>query len=101
MARRLALQTLLEETLGSRNVYFQPPNNISMRYPCIVYSRDDVDVIFADNDPYRLLTRYQVSVIDQDPDSEIPHRVASLPKCRFNRFYTSDNLNHDVFTLYF
>lgn len=101
MARRLALQTLLEETLGSRNVYFQPPSNISMRYPCIVYSRDDVDVIFADNDPYRLLTRYQVSVIDQDPDSEIPHRVASLPKCRFNRFYTSDNLNHDVFTLYF
>lgn len=101
MAQRLALQTLLEETLGSRNVYFQPPSNISMRYPCIVYSRDDVDVIFADNDPYRLLTRYQVSVIDQDPDSEIPHRVASLPKCRFNRFYTADNLNHDVFTLYF
>lgn len=101
MAQRLALQTLLEETLGSRNVYFQPPSNISMRYPCIVYSRDDVDVIFADNDPYRLLTRYQVSVIDRDPDSEIPHRVASLPKCRFNRFYTSDNLNHDVFTLYF
>lgn len=101
MAQRLALQMLLEEALGSRNVYFQPPSNISMRYPCIVYSRDDVDVIFADNNPYRLLTRYQVSVIDRDPDSEIPHRVASLPKCRFNRFYTSDNLNHDVFTLYF
>lgn len=101
MGRRLELQTILEDTLGSRNVYFQPPSNVMMRYPCIVYSRDNVDVKFADNDPYQLMTRYQVSVIDQDPDGDVADKVASLPKCRFSRFYTADNLNHDVFTLYF
>jgi hypothetical protein len=40
-------------------------------------------------------------IIDQDPDSAIPPKVAALPMCLFNRFYTADNLNHDVYNLYF
>ena len=49
MNRRLELHELLCETLGSRQVYFQPPVNVSMRYPAIVYSRDDIRNNFADN----------------------------------------------------
>lgn len=72
-----------------------------MEYPCIVYARDYALTRFAGNLPYTRTKRYQVTVIDRDPDSDIPDRVASLPMCTFNRFFTSENLNHDVFNLYF
>jgi hypothetical protein len=101
MAPRLELQTILEAILGSRNVYFQPPANLQMKYPCIVYKRDFAEVQFADNHPYRNIKRYLVTVIDSDPDSPIPDKVAALPMCTFNRFYTADDLNHDVFNLFF
>ena len=101
MAPRLELQTLLEGLLGSRNVYFQPPTNTQMQYPCIIYARDDTEVKHADDRPYNKRTRYQVTVIDANPDSDIPEKISDLPLCVFDRFYTSDNLNHDVFQLFF
>lgn len=99
--RRTLLQSLLEDILGSRNVYYQPPPSIRMQYPAIVYKRDSDDTKFANNETYRRTKRYQVTVIDLNPDSDIPDRVAELPLCSFNRFYTADNLNHDVFNLFF
>ena len=35
--RRNDLQKLLVEVLGSKNVYFQPPESVKMKYPAIVY----------------------------------------------------------------
>jgi hypothetical protein len=102
MAPRLQLQALLNEILGPSGVaYFQPPANVRMTYPCIVYQRDDANTKFADNKPYGYTKRYQVTVIDRDPDSPIPDKVAELPMCLFDRAFVADNLNHDVFNLYF
>lgn len=101
MGRRLQLQALLEEILVSPNVYFQPPANVQMTFPCIVYHRDTSVTLFAGNNPYRLTRRYEVTVIDRNPDSEIPDRVAMLPMCLHNRSFPAANLNHYVFTLYF
>lgn len=101
MGSRLDLQALFEEILGSRNVYFQPPSTIRMSYPAIVYERIRIDTDHADNQAYFQHPKYSVTVIDPDPDSEIPGRVAKLPMCSFDRHYTADNLNHDVFNLYF
>ena len=97
---RLALQTLLEELLGSGNVYFQPPASVRMEYPAIVYARDDLDTKFADNAPYGLTDRYQVTVIDRNPDTAIPKAVARLPMCALSNIFVADNLNHYVFFLY-
>lgn len=99
MGDRLELHALLKEL--TEHVYFQPPANVQMQYPCIVYSRDAADTLFAGNNPYRYTKRYQVTVIDRNPDSPIPDKVAVLPMCTFQRFFTADNLNHDVFDLYF
>lgn len=99
--QRQILQALLEGILGSRHVYFQPPANVQMQYPCIVYRRDTATTEFAANQPYRYSKRYQVTVIDRNPDSDIPDKVAALPMCTFNRFFVADNLNHDVFNVYF
>lgn len=101
MAPRLELQALLVNLLGSTNVYFQPPPSIQMKYPAIVYKRDGRDTIYANDQPYGHKKRYLVTVIDPNPDSLIPDKIAQLPLCRFDRFYTADNLNHDVYRLFF
>ena len=98
---RLELQALLEQLLGSRNVYFQPPSTIRMSYPCIVYSRESIDTRFANDLPYDHDIRYQVTVIDRNPDSDIPDKIGQLPMSLFDRHYVADNLNHDVYNLYF
>lgn len=98
---RLDLQQILEDVLESDQVYFQPPENVKMQYPAIVYTRELSDTIFADNSPYRRTKRYMVTVIDQDPDSLVPDKVAQLPMCTHSRSYPANQLHHDVFDVYF
>ena len=99
--RRLELHEILCTILGSRNVYFQPPESIKMNYPAIVYGLDDIDNQYANDGVYLSHRRYSVTVIDKNPDSEIVGKVYALPNCKFNRAYQKDNLNHYVFTLFY
>ena len=101
MATRVDLQNVLEELLGSRNVYYQPPESIKMTYPAIVYSRKSIDNMHANDSVYKQNYAYEITVIDKNPDSEIVNKISKLPTCRFDRHFKSDNLNHDVFTLYY
>jgi len=101
MANRLDLQAELEELLGSRNVYFQPPASVRINYPAIVYTRSDIDNTFADDSVYMQSHFYEVTVIDEDPDSKIVEAVSKLPTCRFSRHFISENLNHDTFIIYY
>lgn len=109
MSRRIRLQEILESIDGlaidprTRHpaVYFQPPESVRMSYPAIVYGLDEIRNTYANGGVYLSQRRYSVTVIDQDPDSQIVGKVAALPTCRFNRHYERDNLNHDVFTIFF
>lgn len=101
MSRRLELHELLCSTLGSRHVYYQPPETIKMTYPAIVYSRSNIENRFANDSVYKQSHFYTLTVIDKNPDSEIVEKVSILPSCRFDRHFTSDNLNHDTFTIYY
>lgn len=101
MGTQSELQILLVDLLGSSDVYFQPPPTVQMEYPCIVYRRDRINTDHADNEPYKLKTRYQITVIEKHPDGDIYKKVARLPTASYDRSYTADNLNHDVFTLFF
>ena len=101
MGQRLELHAILVDILGSDNVYFQPPPSSLMSYPCIRYESAGGETNFANNSPYRHVVKYELTVIDRDPDSDIPLKVAMLPMCSRDRFYTADQLNHDVFTLFF
>lgn len=99
MRSRSGLQTILVGIL--ENVYFQPPTNVEMVYPCIVYERSNINTDFAENFPYNRHKRYTVTVIDRNPDSIYPDQVGALPMCTFDRFFTADDLNHDVFNIFF
>jgi len=101
MGTRLQLQTLLEAVLGSRNVYFQPPETVKLIYPCIIYSRSSANSTFANDGLYGNHTGYKIIVVDKNPDSLIPGKVALIPMCKFETHYTRDNLNHDVYNIYY
>ncbi len=101
MANRLDLQFLLESLLGSRNVYFQPPESVKINYPAIVYGLDDIQNVHADDGVYLSQRRYWIVLTDKNPDSEFVDRIVRLPTCRFDRQYPSENLNNWRFLLYY
>ena len=101
MATRLELQSKLEELLGSRNVYYQPPESVKMEYPAIKYSKIRLPVIYANGSVYSKNTCYEIIVIDKKPDNEVVNKLLELPYCSYDRQYKADNLNHDVLTLYY
>lgn len=101
MGSRLELQTKLEELLGSRNVYYQPPNNMLMEYPAIRYSKSNINSRYADCMKYTTIDRYEIIVMDKLPDNNVISKILELPLSSYDRHYISDNLNHDVITLYF
>lgn len=99
--KRLELNQLLKEILGSENVYFQPKDGQNLSYPAIVYKLETVRSDFADGMPYRLHDRYQVTYIDRSPDSDIPKKLQSLPLCRFTAYFAKDQLNHYNHSIYY
>lgn len=99
--RRRDLHEKLCDILGSRNVYFQPPPSLKMKYDAIRYEIDDVDVKHADDKRYILMKRYKVTLISKDIDTELQDKLLELPYCSLDRFYPAENLNHWVYTLYF
>ena len=99
MASRKELQSKLEELLGSRNVYYQAPSK--MEYPCIKYSKKKPDTKHANNKVYCRFNCYELIVIDRKPDNKVIEKLLELPYCTYDRYYTKDNLNHDVLTIYF
>lgn len=96
-----SLQMLLEtEIMGNRNVYYQPPSNVSMKYPCIVYQLQGIDTNYACNQDYISYKYYQLTYIDNEPNTLIPDKLNALPMCSFVRTFTSENRNHYVFRIY-
>lgn len=87
------------ETLGCR-AYFQPPSNVSMGYPCIVYELDRIVKKRADDSTYLKTRRYQVKLITKNPDDPLVDALASMVHSEFERHYTADGLNHFVFDIY-
>ena len=101
MHKRLELHEKLLSILGSKEVYFQPPTSVLIKYPAIIYSRNQIGNNFADNEVYKQSHYYDITVIDANPESKIVETISKLPTCRFNRHFKSDNLNHNVFTIYY
>lgn len=101
MADRLNLQSLLEELLGSKNVYYQPPETIKMQYDAIRYSKKSIHVTYANSAKYSMRDCYELIVIAKRPDNPVIKKLLALPYCSYDRHYVADNLNHDVLTIYY
>lgn len=98
MGLRLDFHTVLSGL--AENVYYDPPNNVNMQYPAIVYEHDYDWLLHSDNKLHSDSPRYLVTVIDSDPDSEIADKVKNLPMSRFVRHFVADQLHHIVYNVY-
>ena len=111
MRPRKELQERLQQLCP--NVYFNPPPSVAIHYPCIIYHRSLTFVHRADDVPFLTKERYDLTYIAKDTDEDWDY-INDIPKqsmrdkllnafdmISHDRFYTSDNLNHDSFTLYF
>lgn len=100
--RRLELHEKLCSILGSRNVYFQPPESVKLSYPCFVYHASNASVFHADNKRYLTVKSYDVTYIDRNPDNSMVKRLldSDLDYVSYGRYYTFDNLNHYTFVIY-
>lgn len=101
--KRLKLHEELCELLGSRYCYFCPPTGLSMKYPCIRYETSSAPrEVYADNRIYLFKQHYTLTVIDYDPDTEIPEKlIGKFPYCRLDRSYEADGLNHFILSLFY
>lgn len=99
---RELLQEYLEELPGVKKVYFQAPSTVRMVYPCIRYSKSVPSNRFADNVRYLHKNRYDLVVIDPDPDSKIPDYILkTFTYSSIDRTYTANNLNLTAMSIYF
>lgn len=102
MDRRQKLQELLEKVPRVKKVYFQPPAEVRMIYPCIRYYRTRARTERADNMAYRFTQCYELIVIDSDPDSQIArYIVENFQMAELNPGYVANNLYHTPITLYY
>lgn len=98
--KRLKLHQMLVDILGNENVYFQPPESVKLKYPCILYFRKQASESPADNMKYQFWLQYDLILVDKNPDDGLMQKLAvGLPYCRYDRHYVSDNLHHDVFQI--
>ena len=84
------------------NAYFQPPSNVKMKYPCIVYNKIPAFKTFGNNAIYSRLQGYSLTVIEKDPDSDIADRLEDhFDYCSIAQHYIVDNLHHTILNLYY
>ncbi|MBP5597350.1 MAG: hypothetical protein J6Y02_18385 [Pseudobutyrivibrio sp.] len=102
MARsRDDLQTLLEEVMEGYEVYFQPPDDIHVSYPCLIYERSNEDVDYANNGRYKTMYNYTLTLLDHDADSIFIEKLSELEYCRLVRDFSQNNIYHFVYELYY
>lgn len=101
MGNRIDLQKKFEDILGSRNVYYQPPESIKMSYPAIVYSLGGIDPTYANNKKYLKDKFYSGMLIDKNPESEFVDKLQELDYCEIAKPFSTNGLNHFPFTIYY
>lgn len=101
MNKRIQLQEKLENILGSRKVFFQPPETVKLSYPCIIYELSRIDTVYADDAKYKTDRGYTVTLIHNNPDNDLVDKILEMDFCSFDRTFVANNLYHYVFTLFY
>lgn len=100
MRTRLSLHNELLEIIDS--VYYQPPSNHRLSYPCILYKKDAPDLKMANNKKYIKTNKYTVIYISKDPDDTVVDEIlVNFDNCVQTNSQVVDNLYHRYYTLYY
>lgn len=101
MQTRSDLHTFLESKLTGVSLYFQPPENTKILYPCLIYDYSKIHEMHANNQKYIWKHSYSLTYITKDPSDSIVSVIYTFPYVQFDRHYVADNLHHYSFTIYY
>ena len=95
--------------LGIKYVYFEPPQNIIMQFPCAVIRMGTISSRSANNRVYKLNNSYELIYIRRQFDDPMVNKILvgdsehepPFSMIRHIRHYTADGLHHDLYKLYF
>ena len=91
------LTDVMTEAGETPKLYFQSPESVKLEYPCIIYKMQEFDSRYADDGPYKILIRFDVTYITRSPTSQVPTLMVKRPGIGFDRYYVADNLHHYVY----
>lgn len=91
---------LLQRAVKHNRVYFQPPENLKLGYPAIVFHLTKIKVDHADDVPYKGAREYMITLITKDPEPDALEEILKIPYTTLDSTYISDGMNHFVFTSY-
>ena len=94
---RTSLQSELESICGT-NVYFQPPETLTLKYPCVIYQIIDSPSVYADGIKYKQAIKFQIMYVTKKAVDDVVDKILRNPFFNFQRFFASAGLNHYVFT---
>ena len=97
------LHEQLQDLMGKDvKVYFEAPENLKLKYPCVMIERTNALTNYADNKPYQITKRYTVTLICRTSDNEeYLDKLLEFPMSTYDRQFINENLVHDVFSIYF
>lgn len=94
---RLKFHNQLCCAFNTKNVYFQPPETLKIRYPAIIYSINNTSIKKADNRNYNYRIIFKVVLVSRDPESDMIDTMIDNFICNYESSYVADGLNHTVF----
>lgn len=101
MLKRVDIQEKFKFLLGSNNVYYQPPANLKMKYPAIVYSLDGLDVKHFDNTRLINKTCFSVTHIYRNENENLVETMLkNFEYISFDNRSIVDGIYNDHFTIY-
>ena len=101
MRTRIDFHKMLINETSCDHIYYQPPENLKLVYPCIIYSEEADRPDYADNVIYNNKVRYSVTYISKSADDTTKDLIHKIMYCAFDRSYKSDNLYHTTYTIYY
>lgn len=90
----------LRQVVNHDRVYFQPPENLKIGYPAIVFHLSKIEIDRASDVPYKGAKEYSVTLITKDPEPDVIDEILKIPYSSLDTTYISDGMNHFVFTVY-
>lgn len=94
------LLNLLRKAVDHNRVYFQPPENLKIGYPAVIFHLSKIKVDRADDSPYKGEREYSVTLITKEPEPEVLDEILKIPYTTLDTTYIADGMNHFVFTTY-
>lgn len=91
---------LLQQAVKNNRVYFQPPENLKIVYPAVVFHLSKIEIDHASDAPYKGAREYSVTLITKDPEPDVIDEILKIPYSSLDTTYISDGMNHFVFTVY-